>query len=296
MYTTLGVIGVASVTIVSWILVSDIYSNEPENTYFKENKPEMSVSELEEFLTWAQSEEFINTEWNSDEEMVIDEEIFDLMPTVEEELTKAEIEEKNEEVSWNNEEIELPKEVNLDITFYPQAPDGDWSLPWKEACEESSVVQAYYFVKWKELSKQIFKQEVLSIVETQKDMLWKYIDTSMWETAQFLEAQYGYTDYEIIDNPSVEDLKRELAQWHPIIAPFAGKELWNGFFTNGWPRYHVLVIVGYNEGFFLTNDVGTSRWENFTYSYDTIMNAMHDLVPLWEGDILDGEKRVLVIK
>ena len=27
-------------------------------------------------------------------------------------------------------------EVNYDVPFYPQAPDGDWGEPWKETCEE----------------------------------------------------------------------------------------------------------------------------------------------------------------
>jgi hypothetical protein len=36
-----------------------------------------------------------------------------------------------------------------------------------------------------------------------------------------LEEFYNYKNYEIIDNPTVEDLKKELAQGHPIVAPFA---------------------------------------------------------------------------
>jgi hypothetical protein len=43
----------------------------------------------------------------------------------------------------------------------------------------------------------------------------------MEETAEILEEYYGYTDYEIIENPTVEQLKQELAQGHPIVAPFA---------------------------------------------------------------------------
>ena len=209
---------------------------------------------------------------------------------------QEEIEEKNIEATWSTQGGEIPDEVNLEVTFYPQAPDADWSLPWKEACEESSIIQAYYYVQGKSLNRDIFREEILSIVETQKKILGKYIDTSMEETAEFLRAQYWYGDYEIIDNPSIDDMKKELAQGHPIVAPFAGKKLWNSFFTNGGPRYHVLVIVWYKDGFFITNDVGTSRGENFAYSYETIMDAMHDLVPVGEWDILDGEKRILVLR
>jgi hypothetical protein len=34
----------------------------------------------------------------------------------------------------------------------------------------------------------------------------------MQQTAEFLEEHYNYSDYEILDNPSVDDLKSELAQ------------------------------------------------------------------------------------
>lgn len=231
--------------------------------------------------------EVMDTEWKLAPEMIVDDSIFDQMPTVEEELS-------SNEFSSVEEIQELPKEINLDMPFFAQAPDADWRLPWKEACEESSIILAHHFLEDKELSKQEFKRQVLELVDLQEEMFWDYIDTSIAQTAEMLEEYYGYTNYEIIDNPSIEDLKKELAQWHPIIAPFAGKELWNGFFTNGWPRYHMLVVVWYNDEFFLTNDVGTSRGENFAYSYETLMDAMHDLVR--EGDITSWEKRVLVMR
>lgn len=296
MYTTMIVAWVATTALISGIYMADFNSDIAGSSDTSAAKNSMTPEELEAFLWSEKDDEFVNTEWNNDEEMVIDEQTLELMPSVEEELTQKEIEENNVESTGSTESSEIPAEVNLEVTFFPQAPDADWSLPWKEACEESSIIQAYYYVQGKTLTKDIFREEILSIVETQKKILWKYIDTSMQETAEFLRAQYGYGDYEIIDNPSIDDMKQHLAQGHPIVAPFAGKKLWNSFFTNGGPRYHVLVIVGYKDGFFITNDVGTSRGENFAYSYETIMDAMHDLVPVWEGDITDGEKRILVLK
>jgi len=191
---------------------------------------------------------------------------------------------------------ELPESVNLDVTFYSQAPDGDWSLPWKEACEEASIIQAYYYVQERELSKELFKQEILTMVELENDILGKNIDTSVAETAKVLQSYYDYIDFEIVDNPSIDDLKQTLAEWHPIVAPFAGRELGNIYYSNGGPRYHMLVITGYDENVFFTNDVGTSRGKNYSYSHDTIMNALHDLVPEGEWNIEDGEKRVLILK
>lgn len=36
----------------------------------------------------------------------------------------------------------LPEKINLDIPFFSQAPDGDRTLPWKDACEEASITLA----------------------------------------------------------------------------------------------------------------------------------------------------------
>jgi hypothetical protein len=41
----------------------------------------------------------------------------------------------------------------------------------------------------------------------------------------------------------------------------------------------MLVIRGYDEKYFYTNDVGTRLGENFPYAYAVIMDALHDLVP-----------------
>lgn len=300
MYTSL----VSSLAISAGVIGSLVYgfqniwdSNNIGNSQTESIKQELGIDEnqsIEEYFSKReQTGSIVDTEWNNGEEIIINEEIIASMPTVETEITKTQAENFSE---WKQDPNSLPKEVNLDVIFYPQAPDADWSLPWKEACEESSIALAYHFVMEDNLTKAEFKEDILEMVELENQMFGKYIDTSVEETAQLLEEYYDYTDYKIIDNPSIDDLKRELSQWHPIVAPFAGKELGNSFFTNGGPRYHMLVIVGYNEEFFLTNDVWTSRGENFAYSYDTIMNALHDLIPEWEWDIRNGEKRVLVLK
>lgn len=287
MYTTLALTTTWTVALLASILFGGATQNEIDA---QELENQRIQSELGITETWSQV--LIDTESKVAPEIIVNEAIFDKMPQVDEELTAAEAS-SNRSITLRE---KLPDEINLAVPFYPQAPDGDWSLPWKEACEESSFILAYYYLQWKELSKETFKKEVLDVVELEKKMFGKYIDTSVGETAQVLEEFYDYTNYEILENPSIEDLKRELAAGHPIIAPFAGKELGNSFFTNGGPRYHMLVIVGYTDGFFLTNDVGTKRGENFTYSFNTIMDSMHDLIRDWEWDIRDGAKRVLVMR
>ncbi|MFA6436560.1 MAG: hypothetical protein WCW30_05520, partial [Candidatus Gracilibacteria bacterium] len=84
-----------------------------------------------------------------------------------------------------------------------------------------------------------------------------------------------------------------------IVAPFAGRYLGNPYFTGKGPIYHSLVIRGYDETHFITNDVGTRHGENFIYEYDVLLNALHDWhdSASYEDDgILRGAKRVMVVK
>lgn len=126
-------------------------------------------------------------------------------------------------------------------------------------------------------------------------MFGSYIDTTVVQTAELYNKFYGDGTAKIIDNPTIAQIKSELSQGHPIVAPFAGKKLGNSNFTNGGPRYHMLVIRGYDEKYFYTNDVGTRLGKNFPYSHATIMDALHDLVKEGEGDIATGAKKILVI-
>lgn len=273
--------------IVWWIIIS---SNKDRIVFFKDKPSILNTDLLEEKNIEIKKEVSLNETWSLEE--------IHLNINVNEELLLNENNEiiKIEDVKEEQIVKELPKGVNLKVPFYPQAPDADWSLPWSEACEEASIVLAYYFIKWMNLTKETFKEEILGIVELEKELHWKYIDTNIEETAKILEEYYDYDNYKIIQNPTIEDLKYELSEWNPIVAPFAWKKLWNIFYQNGWPRYHMLVIVWYKDWFFITNDVWTSRWENFEYTYETIMNALQDLTHEWEFDVSIWKSKVLVLQ
>ncbi len=235
----------------------------------------------------------INTEDSSGPEIIIDKDQLENLPQPETDgKTMEEIEEEQED----NPNMVVPATFNLDIPFYAQAPDGNWELPWKEACEESSIILAHYFLADRSLSLSKFKEEVLSMTKLQEEIFGSAIDTTVAQTAQLYTKYYG-TDYKtkIINNPTIKQIKYELSQGHPVVAPFAGKKLWNSNFTNGGPRYHMLVIRGYDEKYFYTNDVGTRLGENFPYTYAVIIDALHDLVPEGKGDIATWKKKILVL-
>ena len=153
---------------------------------------------------------------------------------------------------------------------------------------------AYYYATDQPLSKEKFKEEVLGMVNWQNENFGGYIHTSTEQNAQILRDYFGYENFEILDNPTIEDMKKALAEGHSIVAPFAGRMLNNPFFTTPGPYYHVIVIKGYDGKNFITNDVGTRRGHNFIYSYENTMSSLHDYSP--DKDIKEGDKRVIIMK
>ena len=183
-------------------------------------------------------------------------------------------------------------EINLDVPFFSQAPDADWGMPWQEACEEAAVLLAYYYATDQSPTKEQFKADVQKLVDWQIENYGQYEHTNIDQTAEMLEQVFKFSSFQIIENPSINDLKQELAQGHTIVAPFAGRQLGNPFYSGEGPLYHMMVIKGYDEENFITNDVGTKRGENFIYPYQTIMSAMHE----WHDDNINlGTKKVIVL-
>ena len=50
--------------------------------------------------------------------------------------------------------------INLAVPFQPQAPYADWSLPYKEACEEASVTMVAYYYGGQKLDQATMKQKI----------------------------------------------------------------------------------------------------------------------------------------
>lgn len=172
---------------------------------------------------------------------------------------------------------EIPAEINLTAPFYSQAPEGDWSQPWQDACEEASLILAHYGMKGESLTQAEFKQLVLDMVDWEMEHFGYFESTTVDQVVQMYEGFFEDAfEVKVIDNPTVDDMKAELAQGHLIVAPFAGRQLGNPFYSGEGPYYHMMVMKGYDEKHFITNDVGTKRGENFIYDYQTILDSMHD--------------------
>ena len=191
--------------------------------------------------------------------------------------------------------LQAPSEVNLPVPFTVQAPHGDWGMPYQEACEEAAALMAIRYAFGNVIEdKEDADAAIKDLVKANEEILKYPIDQTASQVKDLIVEIDPIIPVRLIDNPGVSDLKKELAQGNVIIVPAAGRMLKNPFFRRPGPVYHMLVVRGYTEdGYFITNDPGTKRGEGYLYTFDRIMDAMHD----WnDGDVEDGEKRVLVVE
>jgi len=192
----------------------------------------------------------------------------------------------------------IPERINLPVPFTSQAPEKIWDQPWQDACEEASLLMIDAYIKKYSLSPLFAKDELLKMVAWEESRGWgtsvsieKVKAMSEWYIGEKRET--GNLKFEIVENPSVENIKRFVADGHPVLVVADGKVLPNPHFRSGGPVYHALVIRGYTEDSFITNDPGTQFGENFVYRYDDLMNALRD----WNGgDVKNGRRVVLVVQ
>lgn len=192
-------------------------------------------------------------------------------------------------------ETNIPLSFNLAVPFTSQAPEANWEMPYQEACEEASVLMVHAFydnVAPGKIPTKTADEELLKMVEFENTIFGYYEDTSAEQTAIFISQFYGYGRVDVIENPTVDQIKTHISEGRPVILPAAGQQLGNPNFTSPGPLYHMLVIRGYTQDSFITNDPGTRNGEAYVYKITKLMSAMHD----WNGgDVEHGRKVVIVI-
>lgn len=229
-------------------------------------------------------------EIDSSPEELIEEELEEGEEEVPEEEEDTEVEES--ELTDSEEGFDIPEEFNLAVAFTSQAPHHNWDLPYQEACEEASayMVSLYYDGHPSgKVDPDVADAALLDVVDFQTDLYGFYLDTTAVETQRFM-MEYFNVGAEVVHNPTVDQIKNEIANGRPVIVPASGRELGNPNFTGLGPLYHMFVIKGYTEDKFITNDPGTRNGENFVYDIDVVMSAMGD----WNnGDPANGDKVVI---
>jgi len=185
----------------------------------------------------------------------------------------------------------LPATVNLDVPFTSQAPESNWEQPWQDACEEAAILMLDAYYKKYNLSPLFAKDELLKMVDWETERGWGY--SISLEDIKTVAAWYmGDTfSFRIQKEPSIDGIKQTLAAGNPVLVVAYGKSLDNPNFTNGGPEYHALIIRGYTDEGFITNDPGTRNGKEFFYTYENLMSSIHD----WNGgDVESGDAVVMV--
>lgn len=188
----------------------------------------------------------------------------------------------------------IKDQVNLDVPFISQAPLGDWGMPYQEACEEASIIMVKHYLSGEPLSSEHADAEIHEMVNWETENGFGE-DIDAVETLAVASKFYNVTGKVFYDNEvTLDKIKELLSEGHPVMIPAAGQVLANPNYTGEGPPYHMLVIKGYDETHFITNDPGTQFGENYRYTYETIEAAIHD----WEGSkdtIKDGRKAMFIL-
>lgn len=185
-----------------------------------------------------------------------------------------------------------PRSVLIDVPFATQAPRANWDALHEEACEEASLILVHYFLKGMNITPEMMEKEIQELVAWETEHGYGY-DVTIAQLRDIAKAKYELSAT-IIKEVSVERIKAEIRAGNPIIVPAAGRELGNPYFSGEGPWYHMLVITGFDSKNFITNDVGTKRGQSYRYSYDVLLNAIHD----WTGvkeETKTGAKRMMIL-
>ncbi len=218
----------------------------------------------------------------SSEASVVNEPLINAAPEVQEDAIKEDTEEIVDKP--------ISASAQLDVPFTSQAPHANWDLPYQEACEEASILMAARYLQARDIADaEDADSAILQLVNFGTEIGYP-IDTTAAETADTLEQFYGLQT-QLIEDFTIDDIKQAIANGNPVIIPFAGRQIGNPYYTSPGPLYHMMTIIGYTESTIITNDPGTKRGAEYSYSYDTILNAAHD----WNNGNVDTGKKVMII-
>ncbi len=183
----------------------------------------------------------------------------------------------------------LPAKFLLDVEFQSQAPFGDWSQPYQDACEEAAIITIQHYYNQKILNKEVMKDEINASVAWQTENWGPYHDLPADQILK-LAKDYFNLDGKVVRDYSLEDLKKIIHSGKPILAPTAGRRLGNPNFTGAGPEYHNIVVIGYDDsrGIFITNDPGTRKGKSYIYKYETVLSAI-------SGPSENMEKTIVVL-
>lgn len=187
----------------------------------------------------------------------------------------------HEAASGDASPAEPPMQKVLDVPYINEAPDGNWTGPWKNACEEAAIVMVERFYKGQtQVAIADARAALLHLFAFQNKRWGSNANSDAARTADIANS-LGLFAARVITDPALEDIKKEIVAGRPVITMHKGFDLGNKnipFLATG-SSYHTLVIIGYDDatGEFITNDDGDEKaGRSRRYAYDVVMSSMHD--------------------
>jgi hypothetical protein len=170
--------------------------------------------------------------------------------------------------------------VKLSVPFIIEIPDGTWTGPWKNACEEASMAMVdQYYQGVSTIGRQASKKIMLPIFAYQDAVWGTNADSNAARTAKIIEAKLDFKAT-IKRNPTLEEIKNELRAGRPVMSFHYAKYLPNPghrFRVNG-SYFHVMVLSGFDETTqeFISEDPGAENGLDYRYKYDKLMATLGD--------------------
>lgn len=172
------------------------------------------------------------------------------------------------------------EKIILPVPFIAEVIDDIWTAPWNNACEEAAITMIdQYYLGVKTISAQKSRDLLWPLFELQNKLFGKNTDTDAEQTAKLANLKMSFKAT-VIKNPTIDQIKEEIRQGHPVITLHYGFDLNNPAlrFRREGSSYHTLVLSGFDDekSEFIVQDSGNINGLDFRYKYDIIMNTLHD--------------------
>ncbi|MFA5047799.1 MAG: C39 family peptidase [Patescibacteria group bacterium] len=182
----------------------------------------------------------------------------------------------------------VPEKLELPVAFSQQAPFANWDVVHEETCEEASMIMSARYFNQQKLDEQIMEQELQKLLKWEADRGYE-ADLTADQTAKILQNYFDLRA-RVSTIVTVDQIRYELANNNLILVPAAGRELNNPNFKRPGPIYHMLIVKGYNDSEFITNDPGTRKGNGWRYKQEQFLQAIHGWGNDWVKDSVTEEK------
>lgn len=169
----------------------------------------------------------------------------------------------------------------IGVPYVSEAPEGNWSGDWVNACEEATIAMVEAFYNNKSSVSIAEAKKTLQKLFDEQNILYGNNKNADATQIQELITRYSNFTATIKENPTLNDIKHEIDNNRPVISLHRGFDLRNPNipFSPIKSSYHTIVVVGYDDDnkLFITHDPGDDKdGVHHKYSYEVFMHSLHN--------------------